>query len=222
MPRRYIWGSYRNDEFECLRKPTRAWLREPSRDAHATWKLAEKNIGQSISELGFVEILSNKLDEKCIILYSDHSRVEFTPNLWLRYLTTVNKKCIRRNFLISYFSRDYGDSDRFAAINILVADLQIFFRRDAFLCGILSYYATRAAAGIPRNGSNLSAIRRGRVNNSALVEILSISFARHFSNFISFPSSSKNAITNVIVPPCLPQNLLFLNQIFNLVYQSNA
>lgn len=132
----------------------------------------------------------------------------------------MNKKYVRRNFLIPCFSRDYGDSDRFAAINILVAGLRFFFRRDALLCDILPYYGTRAATGMPRNGSNLSAIRRGRVDNSALVEILSI-FCASFLQLISLPSSSKRHHERNCTPR-LPQNLLFLNQIFNLVYQFKA
>lgn len=104
-----------------------------------------------------------------------------------------------------------------------LAGLRFFFffsSQCIVLHGILPYYATRAAAGMPRNGSNLSAIRRGRVDNSALVEILSNSiFCASFLQLISLPSSSKRHHERNCTP-CLPQNLLFLNQIFYPSYIS--
>lgn len=109
----------------------------------------------------------------------------------------MNKKYIRRNFLIPCFSRDYGDSDRFAAINILVAGLRFFF--VAMPCFAVFYHTTVHVQ--PQECHETEAISVQFVVVASIIPLSSKSyrsFARHFSN-LYLSLLRRNAITNVIV-----------------------
>jgi len=135
---------------ECLQKPTQVRLRGPSQRCPRSSKKLREKYWQIVSTG------SPSFDSRCSRVACERVIREFVEQTWQEshysplqparsrisqihtgvtepcYSTTVNKKCTtRRNFLIRWMVPSVllgatDDSDRFAAINILVIRLEFF------------------------------------------------------------------------------------------------